>query len=157
MYENGLAVARDLARARDLYTAAAGAGNAGAMRRLVALYLQQPNLEDRSQALAWSARAAASGSPQDQNDYAWLLATSRFAELRNGTLALSTAQAAVSKKRSAAYLDTLAAAYAELGDFELAIETQQQALAAVGAEQVSLKGELEVRLQRYLESQPWRE
>ena len=157
MYEHGLGVDSDLQQAQRWYVAAAEAGDLTAMRRLVALYLAQPDKEPRSQALQWSARAAESGSAQAQNDYAWLLATSKFAELRNGTLALSTAKAAVSQQPSAAFLDTLAAAYAELGNFDLAVTTQQQAIAAVAVDQINLRDELEQRLQRYLASEPWRE
>ena len=53
-------------------------------------------------------------------------------------------------------LDTLAAAYAELGDDE-AVAAQQQALAKIPAENVEMKDDFERRLRHYERSQPWRE
>ena len=133
------------------------AGLVDAMHQLVAIYLKQSGVESRSQALHWSERAAQLGGPQAQNDYAWLLATSKFDELRNGTRALSAAREAVAQSPTAAYLDTLAAVYAELGDFSQAIATQKEALAAINTEQEGLRDELKKRLELYKRSQPWRE
>ncbi|MGA9777589.1 MAG: tetratricopeptide repeat protein [Verrucomicrobiia bacterium] len=64
------------------------------------------------------------------NNLAWLLATCPEASLRNGTKALELAQRAVqlSAGTSPQILDTLAAAYAEAGQFPKAVETAHQAL-----------------------------
>jgi tetratricopeptide (TPR) repeat protein len=66
---------------------------------------------------------------QALNDTAWLLSTSSDASLRNGSEAVSLAGHAVqiTSGREPAILGTLAASYAESGDFDKAIETEQHA------------------------------
>ena len=157
MYQNGLGVAADVTTAREWYEKGAALEDAEALNRLISLHLSLDNSEGREAALKWSRLAADSGRAQAQNDYAWLLATSKVDTLRNGTLALDQARKAVAAQPIAAYLDTLAAAYAELGNFEQAIATQQEALASITAEQGALRDEFERRLQYYERSEPWRE
>ncbi len=157
LYEAGLGVDVDLPVARSWYERAAGAGEMSAVSRLVALYLRQGDDQGRTQALAWSKIGAATGDAQACNDYAWLLATSKSPTLRNGTLALDQASKAVAQVATASYLDTLAAAYAELGKFEEAVATQMQALESMTAEEAALQDEFELRLAHYQRNQPWRE
>ena len=63
---------------------------------------------------------------------AWLRATSRDPNFRNGKQALSDAKAACKLTRDSdgQSLDTLAAAYAEAGDFAAAMETEDRAIQA---------------------------
>jgi Flp pilus assembly protein TadD len=65
------------------------------------------------------------------NVLAWVLATCPDAEVRNGRKAVTHAEKAVelTERKSGAYLDTLAAAYAEARRFDDAIRVQQEALA----------------------------
>jgi tetratricopeptide (TPR) repeat protein len=67
---------------------------------------------------------------QAQNNLAWILATSNDPSLRDGETALQWAQRAVelTRYKEAGYLDTLAAAYAETGRFEQAIDSQIMAV-----------------------------
>ena len=102
-------------------------------------------------------KAVAQGSSQAHNDYAWLLATSKWADLRNGTLAIRHAQQALEHQSNPAYLDTLAAAYAENGQFAEAIATQLQALQLLTEQDLDLRTELENHLNWYERSEPWRE
>ena len=69
------------------------------------------------------------GNLQLLNNTAWLLATSPEASLRNATEAISLAGRAVriTSERDPALLGTLAAAYAEAGKFDKAIEVEQHA------------------------------
>ena len=64
------------------------------------------------------------------NQLAWLLATSPEASVRNGPRAVELAQQALrlAGSREPAVLGTLAAAYAEAGQFSKAAETAQQAV-----------------------------
>ncbi|MEM9622917.1 MAG: hypothetical protein AAF993_14795 [Pseudomonadota bacterium] len=161
VYEFGIGVAQNLQLAQQWYERAAEEGSAQAATRLVSFYLQKADEASHEAAVRWSRLAAQSGDARAQNDYAWLLATSKFAHLRNGTLALDAAHKAVAKNPSAPYLDTLAAAYAEVGDFEQAVVTQQRAIAAIGShaenDQQALRNDLERRLELYRRNQAWRE
>jgi arylsulfatase A-like enzyme/Flp pilus assembly protein TadD len=73
------------------------------------------------------------------NDYAYALATCPEDALRDGAKALRIAQRLVAEARVAnpAYLDTLAAAYAEVGEFGKAVETSRKALALLQNREIS--------------------
>jgi arylsulfatase A-like enzyme len=64
------------------------------------------------------------------NDYAYALATSPVDELRDGRQALALAKRAVARTggERPSLLDTLAAAYAEVGDYENAVASSRKAL-----------------------------
>ena len=64
------------------------------------------------------------------NDAAWLLATSPDAGLRDGSEAvrLATHAAQLTSEQDPSILATLAAAYAEAGEFAKAMVTNQQAI-----------------------------
>ena len=70
-----------------------------------------------------------SGVPRLHMNLARVLATAPDAKLRDGKRALEEAKKAVGmlKYRDGRFLDTLAAAYAETGDFDKAVQTQQKA------------------------------
>jgi tetratricopeptide (TPR) repeat protein len=93
------------------------------------------------------------------NDYAWLLATCPDEQIRNGKRAVELLQRVLrAAHESPAYLDTLAAAYAEFGDFSKAIEIQGNVISIV-REKDSMENvrEAEQRLENYKQSKPWRE
>jgi uncharacterized protein len=158
LYASGLGVAADPKRAKALYTQGATLGDVTAQLRLASLELKQPATEARTaEALRWLRAAAQQGHAEGQNGVAWILATSRFANLRDGAAALAEAQKATASKRTAATLDTLAAAFAEVGDFDRAIAAQREAIAAIGAEDADLRAEFDQRLQGYTQGRAWRE
>jgi Tfp pilus assembly protein PilF len=67
--------------------------------------------------------------PQTLNEFAWLLATDPHVEIRHGDLAVKLAVRArdLTHGQEPAILGTLAAAYAEIGDFDKAVATGQEA------------------------------
>ncbi|MDJ0852659.1 MAG: sulfatase-like hydrolase/transferase [Myxococcota bacterium] len=77
--------------------------------------------------------AACAGSVVLRNALAFWLATSPVPEQRDGARAVRLAEGVVEESRGEHpdYLDTLAAAYAEQGDFDRAVATQRRALALV--------------------------
>jgi tetratricopeptide (TPR) repeat protein len=92
-----------------------------------------------------------------RNNLAWLLATTPDAQLRNGGEAVRLAESMRQERGDVAeVLDTLAAAYAEAGDFERAVATAEQAIAAARPDS-ALAGELRQRLALYKQRKPYRE
>ena len=61
------------------------------------------------------------------NNLAWLLVTAKDPAVRDGVQALAYAKEAVERGDSPAWLDTLAAAFAECGDFSRAVAVAEEA------------------------------
>jgi tetratricopeptide (TPR) repeat protein len=99
--------------------------------------------------------AADGGEAYALNDIAWRLATSEEAEIRDGPRAVQLAEkaAAATSRANAMILDTLAAAYAESGQYEKAVSVQKEAMALLqdGTERV----DYESRLQLYAANKPY--
>jgi hypothetical protein len=90
--------------------------------------------------------------PLALNNLAWLLATLPPAEGGDPARAPALAQHAceLTNDKNAAYVDTLAAAYAAAGRFDEAIATARKAIDLAHADgQTTLVGEMEARLQLY--------
>ncbi len=94
-------------------------------------------------------------SIDDVNAMAWLSATCPQEVYRNGELAVRLAKSVCEATawKSPGMLDTLAAAYAEAGDFSSAVETQTKALAMATEMQ---RGDYQARLKLYQENKPFR-
>jgi protein O-mannosyl-transferase len=95
-----------------------------------------------------------------QNSLAWIEATHTDAAIRNGKEALELAQKVVSSRPSEIpnWLDTLAAAYAETGKFQEAVETAGKAKAAAQrGNDPALAGAIDARLKLYESQKPYRE
>ena len=94
------------------------------------------------------------------NSIAWLRATAPEQALRNGKRAVSEANRAcdLTKWKNRTYLATLAAAYAEAGDFENAVKLQSRAI-EVGstAASVDQQARMQKRLELYRKKKPYRE
>ena len=92
------------------------------------------------------------------NSVAWLRATLPDPVLRNGKKAIEEAHQAceLSSWKEWGYIDTLAAAYAEAGDFAQAIKYQKQALQIAPGNDERVMGAKQ-RLQLYEQHKPYRE
>lgn len=92
------------------------------------------------------------------NNAAWRAATSTDERYRNGDRAIEFAERAcnLSDWKSAEYLDTLAAAYAEAGDFEHAIEWEQKSM-ELAPERAALQKGARERLELYRAGKPYHE
>ncbi len=99
------------------------------------------------------------GHAQPANNLAWILATAPDDQLRNGPEAVELAKLACQSTnyREPGAMDTLAAAYAESGQFDQAVETTRKALelARAAGNQRLIEG-LEGRLKLYEAGQPYR-
>lgn len=129
--------------------------NAVAHRGRADAYL---NIGQHDKAIA-DYEVALKGAPDDSgilNNFAWVLATSPDDPLRNGKRAVEMAEKAcqLTDHQEAHILSTLAAAYAEIGDFEQARKWAQQAV-TLGDE--SVLEQLKEELESYQQNKPWRE
>jgi len=132
-----------------------------ALQRLVKLYQATARAEQAanwSGALTrWDGKTLKVASPRDLNTLAWLLATSNDPAARNGQAAVAYAEkgAAITNRRDPYMLDTLAAAYAEAGQFTNAVKVQKESIALMKEGQT--KKEYESRLKLYESNKPYHE
>ncbi len=93
------------------------------------------------------------------NNLAWLLATSPEAAQRDGPRAVRLAEWACQRTsyKSPPLLDSLAAAYAQIGQFDQAIRTAEQAIEIVRRNPKASTETLESRLKLYRAGLPYRE
>ena len=115
----------------------------------------------REAALAFAeAERTDSANPRLLNDYAWMMATSPVGSVRDGRRAVELALEAekLTGGKDAGVLDTLAAAYAESGDFAKATATAQRAMElAQGQGNKELERSLRAELKLYGGRKPVRE
>lgn len=89
------------------------------------------------------------------NNRAWIWATCSDAKFRDGRKAVGSVTIVLrADPKNAAYMDTLAAAYAECGDFAEAVRWQEKALADP---QLKDNAELRHRLELYRDKKPYRQ
>jgi len=106
-----------------------------------------------------AALAMNAGDVTIANNLAWLLATCPEAAYRDGPRALRLAQWAckATSHKSPPLLDSLAAAYAEVGQFDEAVKVARQAIETVRTNPKASTETLESRLALYLAGKPCRE
>ncbi|UCG58519.1 MAG: PD40 domain-containing protein [Phycisphaerales bacterium] len=106
-----------------------------------------------------AAYAANPGDVSVASNLAWALATSPEETQRNGPRAVELAEWAckATAHKSPPLLDTLATAYAEVGQFERAVRTTLQAIEIVRRNPKASTATLESRLKLYRASMPYRE
>lgn len=93
------------------------------------------------------------------NNYSWLLSTCPDSKFRDGQKALELAQKAVAiNPDEVFFLSTLAAAYAELGNFKEAVQTVEKAILLLKkTNKENLMDILIPQLEYYKAGKPWRE
>ena len=93
------------------------------------------------------------------NNLAWILATSPDESLRDGKRSIELGKQACEQTdyKAAHILSTLAAGYAETGDFDEAIKWSTKAVELGRTEENDQTGQLEKELESYQEKKPWRE
>jgi serine/threonine protein kinase/lipopolysaccharide biosynthesis regulator YciM len=129
----------------------------GAQLRIADLLARDGKLAEATEIFhAFIANAATSEDPRVLRSAAWRLAIENNADWRNGLKAVSLAEKAIAHpgRRTPHYLDTLAAAYAEAGMFDKAIEAQKEAIALLQRDNESV--EYNQRLLLYQSSIPYR-
>ena len=96
------------------------------LRQILLLLIKEPDGLQRLREIA----ANAPDSPRMLDELAWLLATYPDSRSRDGIEAVRLAEraCALTERRIPALLDTLAAAYAEAGDFPRAVSVAEEAL-----------------------------
>lgn len=147
-------------RGLELLLAAADQGFSDA-EVLLGTYYQTGTHLPRNPRLAirYFERATEHGNLVARNNLAWMLATTADDALRDGTRAVELASPLARVFDEWGYLDTLAAALAETGDFPAAIAAQEQALsrAADVDARASASNAMASRLDLYRLGQPYRE
>lgn len=154
-------VARNLNTALRWYEAAAKAGSASAQDYVGLFYAGGIGgvKEDCEKSIRWFMTAAGNGYVESKNNAAWMLATCPDARHRNGKLAVQLADEAIQALgREAGFVSTLAAAYAEVGDFVRAVELQEESMWLMQREGATARrlAEAEVRMQSFRDRKPWR-
>lgn len=140
---------------------AAERGDPNAMAALGHRYMTGDDVPlNYTEALKWFERGTAQEKLVCENCLAWLLATCPDDRIRDGKRAVILAEKVVAKDRSAANMDTLAAAYAEVGSFSQAIRTQEEAISKLsveeGIDRLTRYSGYRDRLESYRDHQPWR-
>jgi len=93
------------------------------------------------------------------NSMAWILATCADERYRDGRKAVQLAKQALESNSNPFYMDTLAAAYAEVGNFADAVQTQAQVVTLLRekGDAHHLLGAASRRLEFYRAGKPWRD
>ena len=159
MYHEGKGVPQDYRKAVELYQKAADQGDAVGQAYLASQYAEGKGVpRDYQKAVELFHKALNQGpDPNVYNDYAWFLATCPEASQRNGKEAVTYANKAcqLSGWKQANFIGTLAAAFAEVGDFDAAVRYEKQEMAA-GSDYPD-RQTMEKALKLYGEGKPYRE
>ncbi len=148
-------------KAIDVYTnvLAKNPKNAGALMGRAGSYL---SLGNHAKSIADYEQALQLGTENSTmlNNFAWVLATSPEDKLRDGKRAveLATKACELTDYKQAHILSTLAAAYAESGNYEEALKWSKKAveLSKTGADK-EIQENLAKELKSYEKGEPWRE
>jgi len=130
LYSQGLGVPRNSKEAAEWMRKSAEQNLAAGQQGLGILYEAGDGVpEDPIEAAKWYRKAVDQDYVPAMNNLASLMAASKESSVRNPQAAVAMAMKAVSKGNDPAYLDTLAAAYFANGQTDMAVETEEKALA----------------------------
>lgn len=154
----GQLVKRDLGLAEHWYLVQTAQGNRWAHFRLGFIYAAGGDGVSRHCGKAME-QFTAVGDEVSLGNVAWILATCPEAEFRDGNRALELSLKLLEvNQNDPTHLDNLAAAYAEVGDFSLAIETQKRAIDALAhSAERNKTDEFQQRLHIYQQNRAYRE
>jgi uncharacterized protein len=159
VYLVGRYVAPDATAAAQWLTRASEAKHPLATLWLAELYAKGVGVEaDASRAAELRAQVLPTMPVGARNDFGWELSVSPGELVRDGAFAVEIMERVTAERPSPAYLDTLAAAYAEAGRFEDAARAQQRAIDALqGAAEDETRAAFRERIELYRSGQPYRE
>jgi TPR repeat protein len=130
--EKGIGVSTNVSLATEHYRFAAMQGHNQAQNALGYMYRRGVGVaRDYVEAALWYELASQQGNVEAKNRLSWLLAGCPTQKVCNGELAVRLAKEAVAAEDKPGYLDSLASAYARVGEFDLAVTTVQSALDAL--------------------------
>lgn len=153
-------VEKDKNKAYRWYLRSAAQGNAIGQYNIGMHYYKGIVVEkDHKQALEWLYKAAEQKHNKATNNIIWILSTSKDSSVRDGKKAVKLIERFSTEKLTmASYYDTIAAAYAEIGDFDKAVTTQEKAILHLsGKKKKRHLGGFKKRLSMYQNKKPWRE
>ncbi len=163
LYFNGNGVEQSYEKALEWFSKAAEQGHTDSQNSLGMMYANGIGVDincDKAQKWFSSIKPGTYIYQQAQANLAWLLATCPQASYRNGQKALSISQNLLRQNQEANpnLLDTLAAAYAETGQFQRAREIQQRAIALLSQDPAASTrlDRFNQRLEFYQTNKPWR-
>lgn len=134
-YEKGRGVRQNLALAKRNYQIAAIQGHGEAQNALGYLYRRGLGVDqDYKEAATWYQLAADQGVAGAKNRLAWLLASCPIEDVCDGEAAKRLALSAIGDAETPTRLDSLAAAYARLGQFDEAVSVMDRALASLSGD-----------------------
>lgn len=152
----GVGTAKDVPQAHVWLEKAVAQDHAPAMDLLSALHYRGIGVPvDYHKARALMERAVEHRYLPAINNLAWFLSTCPDASVRDGARAVALLEPVIDQ--SPQMLDTLAAAYAEKGDFAHAGELQKNAVMALGSAQDPRFPSFIERLAGYGADRPWRD
>lgn len=162
LYLRGQGVNQDYSRAIEWLQRAARQQHADSQNQLGIIYTNGLGTEKNcKQAKYWFNQIEPDNYAfkRAQSNLAWVLSTCPLAKERNGKKAVQITQSLLNEqeKSSPELLDTLAAAYAETGQFKQATQIQQHAIALLPTDDkdASRMQRFKQRLENYQQNKPW--
>lgn len=152
--EKGIGAAQNVKLAAEHYRFAAMQGHGQAQNALGYMYRRGVGVSrDYVEAALWYELASEQDNIEAKNRLSWLLAGCPIERVCNGELAVRLAREAVASDDQPGYQDSLAAAYARVGKYDLAVVTLESVLESLpkGAKQ---RSGYERRLRSYQQGKP---